>query len=201
MPFVIKDVLQHKRNERQIRAIHEREYTKYISNLRRQTCKSSMSYLPIDHMKEIERSRLRNISNKQNQYERIKKENDLLSERLFHTNRRSMIDNQNLKYQQNFEPFYSKRFQQRLNEHKRIENQNHLLIKRINNVHGQLINKQQCEQDWQRHIHFMKKTCDYPENIDRFVSNQHRRTCRFDNIKRSSQLTEHPLAILLGASE
>jgi hypothetical protein len=169
MPFILNDGLQHKRKERQIREIHEREYLKYISNLHQLTFHSNMSHLSYEHIKEIERSRLRNLINKQNQYERIQRENDLLSKRLFQINKQKLIDD---KYQQNLDVFNSKRIQQRLNEYKRINNENYLLIKRINNVRGHLINKQQCEQDWQRHINIMKKNCNYPENIDRFVSNQ-----------------------------
>jgi len=169
MPFVLNDGLQHKRNQRPIREIHERDYSKYISELYQQKFHSNMSYLSDEYIKEIERSRIRNFINKKTQYERIQQENDLLSKRLFQINTRKIIDN---KYQQNLDVFNSKRLQQRLNEYKRINNENHLYIKRINNVRGQLINKQQCEQDWQRHIKIMKKNCDYPENIDRFVSNQ-----------------------------
>ncbi len=157
MPFVLNDGLQHKRNQRQIREIHERDYSKFISELYQQKFHSNMSHLSYEHIKEIERSRLRNFNNKKIQYERIQQENDLLSKRLFEINTRKIIDN---------------KYQQRLNEYKRINNENNLLIKRINNVRGQLMNKQQCEQDWQRHIKIMKKNCDYPENIDRFVSNQ-----------------------------
>jgi hypothetical protein len=209
MPFAIKDVLQHKLNDRQIREVHEREYLKYISNLRQQSFHSDVSHLSHEHLREIERSRLRNIFNKNIQYERIQRENDLLSERLFKPNKQTMIDDKNNKYQQNLNIFNSKRFQQRANEYERINTENRLLIKRIDNVRGHLINKQQCNQDWQRHVNVMKTTCDYPENIDRFVSNrntkQHRKTCEWNQrssiIQFSSRRTKHPLAILLGLSE
>ncbi|CAF1022112.1 unnamed protein product [Rotaria sordida] len=184
MPFIVQDILQHKRNERQIREIHEREYSKYISNLRRQSFNSNMSYLSIEHIKEIERGRLRFNSNKKLQYERIKNENNLLSERLYKANRQTTIDNNNYKYQQNLDTFNSKYLQQRLNQYKHIQNENNLLIKRINNIHGQLITKQQCNQDWQRYINEMKKHSDYPENIDQFVSNikksQHKQICHWN---------------------
>jgi hypothetical protein len=175
MPFSINNVLQYKRNQRQIREIHEREYSKYISNLYQQTFHSNISYLPNEYIKEIERSRIRNFLNKKYQYERIQQENDLLSKHLSQINKRTIINDKNDKYQQNLNILNSKRFQQRLNEYKRINNENNLLIKRLSNVRGQLINKQQCEQDWKQHINFMKKNCDYPENIDRFVSNRNQR--------------------------
>ncbi|CAF2523313.1 unnamed protein product [Rotaria sp. Silwood2] len=191
MPFVVQDVLQHKRNERQIREMHEREYSKYISNLRQQSFNSNMSYLSIEHIREVERARLRFICNKKIQYERIKRENDVLSERLYKATKRTMIDDKNYKYQQNLDIFNSKYSQQRLNEYKRINNENNLLIKRFNNVHGQLITKQQCDQDWQRHINEMKKSSDYPENIDRFVSNinksQHKRICQWNKQYQSNE--------------
>ena len=205
--FAAKNVLQHKCNERQIREIHEREYMKYVTNLRQQSFHSNMSHLSTEHIKEIERARLRHVFNKHNQYERVQRENNLLSERLFQTNKRTMIDNQNSDYQQNLEIFNSKYSQQRLNEYKRIDNENQVLAKRIRSAHGQLINKQQCNQDWQRHISMMKKNCDYPENIDRFVSNtnQHQRGCkwiqRHNTTRHPSPLSENPLAVLLGLSE
>ncbi|CAF4483074.1 unnamed protein product, partial [Rotaria sp. Silwood2] len=108
MPFVVQDVLQHKRNERQIREMHEREYSKYISNLRQQSFNSNMSYLSIEHIREVERARLRFICNKKIQYERIKRENDVLSERLYKATKRTMIDDKNYKYQQNLDIFNSK---------------------------------------------------------------------------------------------
>jgi hypothetical protein len=202
MPFAVNDILQYKRNERQRREIHEREYSKYILNLRQQSPHSNLPYISNEYMKEIERARLRNHLNRQNQYERIQRENDLLSKRLFQTNQRTMIDNQNFKYQQNLNVLNFKYFQQRLNEYKRIQNENHLLLKRINNVRGQLINKQQCEQDWQRQINWMKKKCNYPENIDRFVSNnkanQQRKGCKWNH---RSQSTDKLFTLILGLSE
>lgn len=165
MPFSIYDTFQYKRN-------HEQEYLKFISNLRQQTSHNNILYLSNEqHMKEIERSRIRNLLKRQNEYERIQQENNLLSKYLFQTNRRSIIDNKNVKYQQNLNILNSKRFQQRLYEHKRINNENSLKMKQMNNVRGQLITKEQCNEDWQRHINIMKKNCNYPENIDRFVSN------------------------------
>ncbi|CAF1198219.1 unnamed protein product [Rotaria sp. Silwood1] len=201
MPFVVQDVLQHKRNERQIRELHEREYSKYVSNLRQQSFNSNMSYLSIEHIREIERARLRYICNNKIQYERIKRENDLLSERLYKTNKRTMIDDKNYQYQKNLDTFNLKYSQQRLNDYKRINNENNMLIKRINTVRGQLVTKQQCDQDWQRHINVMKKSCDYPENIDRFVSNtnqsKHKRICQWNKqyniIQNLSQLNQNSL--------
>jgi len=144
-----------------------------------------MSYLSYEHIKEIERSRIRNFLRKENQYERIKRENDLLSKRLFQISKRTTLDDKNFQYEKNLDMFNSKRLQQRLNEYKHINNENHHLIKHINNVRGQLINKQECDQDWQRNINIMKKTCHYPDNIDRFVSNkninQQRKMCKWND--------------------
>ena len=108
-------------NERQRRVIHEREYWKYISNLRRQSFPSKISYLPIEHIRDGERSRMRNTLHRQNQYERIQRENDRLSQR-------------------------------------------------ISQARGQLMTKEECQKDWQRHVQMMKKTSNYPENIDRFTN-------------------------------
>ncbi|UJR15516.1 hypothetical protein I4U23_002456 [Adineta vaga] len=209
MPFAVRDVLQHKRNERQIREIHEREYLKYVSNLRQQTFHSNLSHLPREHIQEIERSRVKNLLNKTVQYNRIQRENELLSKRLFNKNNQAMIDNKNNQHKQNLDIFNNKRFQQRVNEYQRIHTENQLLMKRLNHVRGQMIDKQQYDQDWQRHIDVMKKTCDYPENIDRFVSNkkvkQYQHTCKWNqrlyNIQQSSYITEQPLSILLGLIE
>ncbi|CAF1473338.1 unnamed protein product [Adineta steineri] len=209
MPFAVKDVLQHKRNERQIREIHEREYLKYISTLRQQSFPSNLFHLSSEYIKEIERSQLRYLFNKNIQYERIQQENNLLTQRLFKMNKQTMIDNKNNKYQQNLDIFKSKYTQQRSNEYQRIKNENHLISQRINNVRGQVVNKQQCDQDWQRQIKDMKKSCDYPEHIDQFVSNnntnQYGKTCkwnqRYHNIQRSSKITAHPIALLLELSK
>jgi hypothetical protein len=102
-------------NERQRRDIHEREYWKYIANLRQQSSHSNMFYLS------NQGSRIQTSRHRQNQYERIQRENDLLT-------------------------------------------------KRLSQVRGQLMTKEQCEKDWLRHINIMKNICHYPENIDRFVS-------------------------------
>ena len=82
-----------------------------------------------------------------------------------------MVDDKNGKYQQNLNIFNVKKCQQRLNEYKRINNENHFLMKRVNNARSQLVNKQQCDQEWKRHLSSMKKICNYLEKIDRFVSN------------------------------
>jgi hypothetical protein len=223
MPFAIKDVLHYKRSDRQIREIHEKEYLKYLTDLRQQqqlqqhnSSYSNQYYLSSNHINEIERSRTQSAIIKQNQYARIQRENFLLYDRLLKASKRSMIDDKNYNYQQNLDIFNTKRYQQRFNEYKRIENDNHALLQRLNNVRGNLISKQQCDNDWKKHINDMKKSCDYPENIDKFVSkmtkNQQKQAC-FYSAMRSSQwndrhyvikpitrLTVAPLAFLLNES-
>lgn len=222
MPFVIKDVLQHKLNDRRIREIHEKEYSKYLTNLRQQQQNQQYSsytnpyHLSSNHIKEIERSRTRNAFVKQNLYTRIQNENFVLYDRLLKASKRSIIDDRNQNYQQNLDIFNSKRYQQRFNEYKRIENDNHVLLHRLNNVRGNLINKQQCDNDWKKHINVMKKSCDYPENIEKFVSkmtkNQQKQAClysamrssrwndRYSVAEPSTRLTIAPLSILLNES-
>ena len=100
---------------------HEREYWKYISELRRQTLPSTMSYLSLEHFREIRRAQSRTRMEREVQYKRIQRENNLL-------------------------------------------------IKHIDQARGRLATKEECEKDWQRHIQTMKNMCHYPENIDRFVS-------------------------------
>ena len=209
MPFAVRDPLQYKRNERQIREIHERQYLKYVTNLRQQPFHSNLSRLPREHIQEIERSRLRNLNNRNTHYDRIQRENRLLSERLFDPNKQAMIDTRNHKYQQNLDVFDGKRSQQRNIEYRRIRSENELLTKRISSVQGQMMDKQQCDREWQRHIQVMKHTSDYPENIDRFVSNQKRRqrrhTChwqqQWNHVQQASHVTERPLSMLLRLAE
>ncbi|CAF1631210.1 unnamed protein product [Adineta ricciae] len=206
MPFAVRDVLQHKRNERQIREIHEREYTKYIVNLRQQTFHSNLSHISPEHVQEIERSKVRNLLNKNVYYDRIQRENELLSKRLFNKNNPAMIDTRNHAYKQNLDIFNKKRFQQRVNEYQRIYNENQILNQRLHHVRGQLISKQQYDHEWQRHINVMKQMCDYPENIDAFVSNKRSKqrpySCKWNqrlhNMQQSSYVSERPLSILLG---
>lgn len=165
MPFSISNTFQNKPN-------HEKEYSKFVFNLNQSPSRHNISYLSNEHIKEIQRSRLRHILNRENQYERIEKENNLLSKLLFQTNRRSMIDNKNVNYQQHSNILNAKYSQQRLNECKRIKCENFLLNKRMKNIRGQLITREQCNEDWQRHINLMKKHSHYSENIDRFISNK-----------------------------
>jgi len=221
MPFVIKDVLQHKLNDRRIREIHEKEYLKYLTNLRQQQQQHNLSYsnpyyLSSNHIHEIERSRARSAIVKQNQYARIERENHVLYDRLLKASKRSMIDDRNRSYQQNLDIFNSKRIQQRFNEYKRIKNDNDTLLKRIDNVRGHLISKKECDNDWKKHVNVMKKSCDYPENIDKFVSkmnkNQEKQACFYSAMRSSkwndrhfiieppTRLTILPLAILLDES-
>ncbi len=219
MPFAIKDVLQHKRNDRQIREIHEREYLKYLTNLRQQqqqTYPTDQYYLSANHLNEIERSHSRNAIVKQHHYARIQRENYLLYDRLLKANKRAIVDDKNDVYQQNLDIFKTKRVQQRYNEYKRIHNDNQIFLQRLGNVRGNLISKQQCDDDWKKHLIVMKKSCDYPENIDKFVSKmskkQQTQACLYSALRSArwndrynvpeprTRLTITPLAILLKAS-
>ncbi len=118
-------MLQFKLNERQRRDVHEREYWKFITNLRQHLSYSNRFYLSNEYVKEMERSKTRTFLQRQQQYERIQRENDLLT-------------------------------------------------KRLNQVRGHIMTKEECDKNWQYHVNVMKKTCSYPENIDRFVSNSQR---------------------------
>ena len=178
MPFAVKDVLQYKRNDRQIREIHEREYLKYLQELRQEqrqpipysTHANNPYYLSFTHINEVERSRTRSAIIRQNHYAQIQRENAALYQRLLNANQRAVIDDRNHAYEQNLSIFNAKRFQQRLNDYKRIDNDNQVLFRRLHNVRGNMISKEQCENDWKNHLVFMKKNCDYPENLDKFVS-------------------------------
>ena len=212
MPFVVKDVLHHKRNDRQKREIHEREYSKYSTDLRQQQTSfhSNQYYLTSNHITEVERLSLRSALTKQNQFDRIQRDNYLLYDRLLKASKRAVIDDKNHSYQQNLDAFNSKRLEQRFNTYKRIESDNHILLQRINTTRGHLISKQECDHDWKKHIDIMKKTCDYPENIEKFVGKTNKKqgciysTMKGDNRhfinKPSTQLTGAPLAILLDES-
>lgn len=178
MPFAVKDVLQYKRNDRQIREIHEREYLKYLQELRQEqrqpipysTHANNPYYLSFAHINEVERSRTRSAIIRQNHYAQIQRENAALYQRLLNANQRAVIDDRNHAYEQNLSIFNAKRYQQRLNDYKRIDNDNQVLFRRLHNVRGNMISKEQCENDWKNHLVFMKKNCDYPENLDKFVS-------------------------------
>jgi hypothetical protein len=217
MPFVIKDVLQHKRNDRQIREIHEREYLKYLTNLRQQQIYSTNQYyLSANHIHEIERSRSRSAIVKQNHYARIQRENYVLYDRLLKANKRAIVDDKNYTYQQNLDIFNTKRVQQRFNEYKRIHNDNQVILQRLTNVRGNLISKQECDNDWKKHLIVMKKNCDYPENIDKFVSKmskkQQKQAClysamrsarwndRYNDLEPRSRLSITPLTTFLNES-
>lgn len=180
MPFAVQDVLQYKRNDRQIREIHEREYLKYLEELRQEQRQrpsiphsihaSNPYYLSYAHINEVERSRTRSAIIRQNHYAQIQRENVALYQRLLKANQRAVIDNRNHAFEQDLSIFNAKRFQQRLNDYKRIDNDNQALYRRLQNVRGNMISKEECENDWKNHLVFMKKNCDYPENLDRFVS-------------------------------
>lgn len=226
MPFAIKDVLQHKRNDRQIREIHEREYRKYLHELRQQqhqqpppssilhsTHATNPYYLSFTHINEIERSRLRSAITKQHHYAQIQRENAALYQRLLQANQRPAIDARNHAYAKNLNIFNTKRVQQRFNDYKRIDNDNQALIHRLRNVRGNLISKDECEHDWQKHLVFMKKNCDYPENLDRFVSKANHtqrqqtalhsamRSVRWNDRYSIAETSSSPLAILLDRSQ
>ena len=222
MPFVIKDVLQHKCNDRQIREIHEREYQKYLVNLRQQPLpqppgNSHPFYLSSKHAVEVERSRVRSAQAKQTQYARIQRENCLLYDRLLKAGQRPSIDDRNRVYEHNLEVFNSKRFQQRVNQYKRIDTDNQSLLQRINSSRARLMNKEECDRDWQKHLVVMKKACDYPENIDRFVSkppkHERKHSCLFARLRSAqwdsrhninelgSQLSATPLMVLLNRAQ
>ena len=217
MPFAIKDVLQHKRNDRQIREIHEREYLKYLTDLRQQQIHSTNQYyLSANHIHEIERSRKRTAMAKQSHYARIQRENYVLYDRLLQANKRALVDDKNDAYQQNLEIFNTKRLQQRYNDYKRINNDNQVLFHRLSNVRGNLVSKEECDNDWKKHLVVMKKTCDYPENIDKFVSKmskkQEKEKCfyatmrsarwndRYNEPEPRSRLSIGPLTMLLNES-
>lgn len=100
---------------------HERDYWKFVSELRRQSLPSTMSHLSLEHVREVQRAGSRTRMKREFQY-------------------------------------------------KRIEQENNLLIKHIDQVRGRIATREECEKDWKRHIQTMKNMCHYPENIDRFVS-------------------------------
>ena len=166
MPFAVKDVLAHKRNDRQIREIHERQYLTYVNNLRLQQQQQQQPsnshvphpyYLSTNHIDEVERARTRSALAKQSEWTRIQQENSVLQHRFTKAGQRSLVDDRNRAYENNLDAFSSKRFQQRLNQYKRIDNENQQLLHSITTVRGRLVNKQQCDLDWQKHVHMMKK--------------------------------------------
>lgn len=166
MPFSINDAFVFKRTERDIREIHEREYDKFVANLRKQRSYSNISFLQNDNLHEIDYFNRKLFLNRENQYKRIQQENEILSKRFYPSkpSAKHPIRSNNL------EIFYSKRTEQRCREYKRIEQENHLLLKRLTCIQGNLMTKEEYERDWQRHVEIMKKNCQYPENIDRFIS-------------------------------
>ena len=89
-----------------------------------------------------------------------------------------------LEYSRDIERSRLRTFRHRQNQYEHIQRENDRLTKHISQARGQLMTKEQCEKDWQRHIHVMKQTCDYPENIDRFVSNQQRKKSSFTKVRR-----------------
>jgi hypothetical protein len=199
MPFAIKDVLLHKRNDRQIREIHEKEYLIYLTSLRQQqhqdTHYLNQYYLSTNHIDEIERSRVRSALAKQHLHNRIERENHALFDRLLKASKRTLVDDKNHVYEENLKSFNSKRLQQRSNEHKRIYNDNQVLLQRINNAQGHLIKKQQCDNEWKKHMDVMRKSCDYPENLDKFVSkmnkNQQKQVCMYTAMRKEQWNDRH----------
>lgn len=61
---------------------------------------------------------------------------------------------------------------ERQHHYERIQRENDLLRKHIEQTRGKLPSKEEYDKDWQGHIRTMKNMCQYPENIDRFVSNE-----------------------------
>lgn len=218
MPFAIKDALHYKRNDRQIREIHEREYSNYVKTLRQHQPfqQPTFSQITPNHFQEIERSRLRYAAAKQAEYDRIRRENHMFLNRLHRASERTLIDHENQNYLRNLSAFNSKRSQQRSYDYKRIYTDNQLLLHRLNTTPSRVANKEQCDQDWKRHVDIMKKSCDYPENIDRFVTKRNKteqkQVCEYEKkrdtqwnrrhyvIEPSTQLTATPLALLLNES-
>lgn len=206
MPFSVQSVLQTKCNERQKRELHEQAYMKYVSNLRRQSFDNkNMFHLSIEHIREVERAGVRNLCSRNIQYERIKRQNAVLSERFFKPNQQAIVDHRNQSYEQNLNIFNLKHLQQRLHEYNRINEENQILMKRFQNTCTRLVSKEQCEQEWQRHIDTMKKSSDYPEHIDAFVSNnrkhQYNKACpwnrRFIKSRPMTQSTEDSFTLLV----
>ncbi|CAF4767921.1 unnamed protein product, partial [Rotaria magnacalcarata] len=76
--------------------------------VRQQALSTTEYYLSDEHIKEVELSRLRFSFEKKKQYERIKRENNLLSERLFNARKRAMIDDKNQTYKTNLDIFNAK---------------------------------------------------------------------------------------------
>ncbi|CAF1643674.1 unnamed protein product [Adineta ricciae] len=218
MPFAVKDALHYKRNDRQIREIHEREYSNYVKTLRQQQLfqQPTFSQITPNHFQEIERSRVRYTVAKQIEYDRIGRENHLFLNRLHQASERTLIDHQNQNYLRNLSAFNCKRSQQRSHDYERIYTDNQLLLHRLSTTPGRIANKEQCERDWKRHVDIMKKSCDYPENIDRFVTKvnktEQKQICQYEKkrdaqwnrrhyiIEPSTQLTATPLALLLNES-
>jgi hypothetical protein len=196
MPFVVKDVLQHKRNERQQREIHEQQYLKYLVELRRHRQSYSpihSYYLSSTHADEIERSRHRHALAKQTEYTRIQRENVALYDRLSKASQRTLIDDRNHVYERNLRVFNSKYHEQRHNQYKRIDNENQALLQRIRTARGRLVTKEECDRDWRKNVNIMKKMCAYPENIDRVDSATYnhdvQRVCLFAKMRRTQSTT------------
>lgn len=190
MPFAVKDVLQHKRNPRQIREIHERQYREYLEDLRHQTIPSNQLvqyYLSPKHLEEIDRSRQRYALSKKFDQTRIERENLTFYNRLAKASQLAIVDNQNHDYNQNLQIFSTKRSQQRSNQYKRIHQENQIIVSRIQTARGRLLTKEQCDQEWKKHLVSMKKTCDYPENLERFVSktprHEQKHVCPFSKLR------------------
>ncbi|CAF0982749.1 unnamed protein product [Didymodactylos carnosus] len=194
MPFAIHDPLIYKRNDRQQREIHEQEYIKYLADLNRLRSQhnikpsksstissspfsahtsrllSSMTCLSDRHMVELERNRLRSAATRKSYYNDIEQQNRQIFERLLKASCRTLVDDHNLKYQKQLDTFMSKRLQQRRFDHQKIEYENLLLSKRLMNTQAHITNKREQDRDWKKHMEIMKKTCHYPENIDRFIT-------------------------------
>ena len=170
MPFAFDDALQHKRSERQRREIHEREYSAFISKLQRKRSNSQMSYISSEHLRDIKRSHSQKVFNRQHHYQRIDRENELISQRISQGYQRPMVVDTHRRHEENLAIFGLRSRQQRSNEYKRIDQENQLLSQRLQHARAEVSTKDECQRDWQRHVHFMKKTCTYPENLEQFVA-------------------------------
>ena len=69
----------------------------------------------------------------------MQRENHILYKCLLKARKRPIIDDENQTYQRNLNNFTSQYSQQCFNEYIRIDNDNEILLQRINNVRGHLI--------------------------------------------------------------
>jgi hypothetical protein len=170
MPFVIIDPLQHKRNERQRREIHQREYVNYIERLQQQNLSARISRLSLEHERNRQRSHSQRVLQRQHECQRIEHANQQIAERrVLHQQQHKTMDRLNSKYFDDLAMFQHKALQHRLHQWKQIGNHNVLFAQRLENVRSALPSKQQHDNDWQRHVNVMKRSCLYPENLVEFL--------------------------------